>query len=309
MVASRCPVIAWCFTDGKAGHENQVQGLLTALRRHTPVEDFPISADGHRYPFWSLLTGRDATGAGLPDPNLIVGAGRATHLPMLAARRARGGRVIVLMKPDLPLSWFDLCIIPRHDRPRRLPNVMTTRGVLNRIHYRADKDKTAGLFLVGGPSAHVDWSSEALFGQISEVLEQAPRIRWQLATSRRTPADFVDMLRRHPFAQMSVVPVEEAGPGWLPEQLGVASVVWVSSDSVSMVYEALTSGAAVGLLSVPYRKQHDRLAGGLRELQTAGLVTAYEDWRRGRVLQHPPEPLDEAGRCAQWILDEWLADD
>jgi mitochondrial fission protein ELM1 len=300
------PVVVWCFTDGKAGHENQVQGLLAALRTHIPVEDYVIPAARDRHPLWSLLTGRDAAGRGLPDPDLIAGAGRATHLPMLAARRARGGRVIVLMKPDLPLSWFDLCIIPRHDRPRPLPNVMPTRGVLNRIHFHADKDETAGLFLVGGPSAHVDWSSEALFGQIRDIVEQTPAMHWQLATSRRTPADFVERLRRHPFAQLTVVPVDETGPGWLPEQLGIAAVVWVSSDSVSMVYEALTSGAAVGLLSVPYRKARDRLAGGLQELRGAGLVTDHEGWQQGRELTRPAVPLDEAGRCAKKILDEWL---
>ena len=128
MVESRHPVTVWCFTDGKAGHENQARGLIAALRTRTPVEDYSIDARSDPHPLWSLLARRDATGAGLPDPDLIVGAGHATHLPMLAARRARGGRVIVLMKPDLPLSWYDLCIIPLHDRPRARPNVLPRAG-------------------------------------------------------------------------------------------------------------------------------------------------------------------------------------
>ena len=41
MTARHGPVTAWCFTDGKAGHANQVQGLLAALRTHVTVDDWP----------------------------------------------------------------------------------------------------------------------------------------------------------------------------------------------------------------------------------------------------------------------------
>lgn len=306
MAASRRPVTVWCFTDGKAGHENQVQGLLSALGRTVPLDVHTLPADCERHPVWALLRGRFNAGSDLPDPELIIGAGRATHLPMLAARHARGGRVIVLMKPGLPLSWFDLCIIPLHDKPRALPNVLQTCGVLNRVRYQPDKDAQAGLFLIGGPSSHVDWSNEAIVNQITLILEYSPDIAWQLTTSRRTPEFFVKLLRhRYHGRALTIVPVEETTPDWLPEQLATAATVWVSDDSVSMVYEALTSGAATGLLSVNYLKEDDRLASGVRELEAAGLVTDYEHWRRGRVLRPPAVPLDEAGRCAQWILDKW----
>jgi hypothetical protein len=300
-------VVVWCLTDGKAGHANQAQGLLASLRELVPIDAHTLPVTDIHMPLWSLLSGRFAAGRELPDPDLILGAGRATHLPMLAARRARGGRAVVLMKPGLPLSWFDLCIIPAHDRPRPLANVLQTTGVLNRVRFQANKDPAAGLFLVGGPSPHVDWSSEAILGQISQIVEQSPAIHWQLATSRRTPDELVNLLHRRPAAQLTVVPAAATGPDWLPQQLAAASVVWVSEDSVSMVYEALTSGAAVGLLSVPYRKANDRLAGGLRKLLDDGLVTDYEGWRHGRELQPPAVPLDEAGRCAEWIAGKWLA--
>ncbi|MDX1698650.1 MAG: ELM1/GtrOC1 family putative glycosyltransferase, partial [Thiohalobacterales bacterium] len=100
------PVVVWCFTDGKAGHANQVQGLLAALRGILPVDAHTLQVADIRMPLWSLVSGRFAAGRDMPDPDLLLGAGRATHLPMLAARRARGGRAVVLMKPGLPLSWF-----------------------------------------------------------------------------------------------------------------------------------------------------------------------------------------------------------
>src|SRR5690606_9436172 len=96
-------------------------------------------------------------------PHLIVAAGHATHLPALAARRARGGRAIVLMRPTLPTPLFDLCLVPEHDllslsgRLNRF-RVVPTRGVLNPFEASADADQTTGLVLIGGPSKHHGWS-------------------------------------------------------------------------------------------------------------------------------------------------------
>jgi hypothetical protein len=73
-----------------------------------------------------------------------------------------------------------------------------------------------------------------------------------------------------------------------------------------MVYEALTSGAAVGLLTVPWRNARDRLARGVEQLVQDGLVTPFADWQQGRVLTPPAAPFDESARCAQWICRQWL---
>lgn len=300
------PLIVWCFTDGKPGHENQSQGLLAALRERARVDDFLIHVADCRAGLVSCLTGRIAIGQELPDPDLIVGAGHATHLPMLNARRARGGRVVVLMKPTLPTAWFDLCVIPAHDRPRHRDNILVTRGVLNRVRHSARRDDSAGLILVGGPSAHVVWSGADVAAQIREVLARTPGMRWTLTTSRRTPADFLAQLDADPAA-LAIEPCEQTGPDWLPERLARAAQVWVTQDSVSMVYEALTSGAAVGLLTVPWRDARDRLARGVAQLVQDGLVTAFDAWQQGRVLAPPANPFNEAERCAAWIAERWLS--
>jgi mitochondrial fission protein ELM1 len=106
--------------------------------------------------------------------------------------------------------------------------------------------------------------------------------------------------------ECTVIPVTETGPDWLPAQLARAGQVWVTADSVSMVYEALTSGATVGVLEVP-RKQPSRISRGLEQLATEGWVTFFSDWSRHRPLSRPPETFNEAERCARWIIDRWFA--
>jgi mitochondrial fission protein ELM1 len=92
----------------------------------------------------------------------------------------------------------------------------------------------------------------------------------------------------------------------LPERLASAAQVWVTEDSVSMVYEALTANAATGVLAVPARRA-SRIARGITALTRDGLVTRFADWQRGKKLAAPAAPFNEAARVAAWIGEKWLS--
>lgn len=301
----------WCFRDGKPGHENQTAGLLNALSERVKLDVHFLPAIPPLKALWYGLRGCFPLAGTFPDPDLIVGAGHATHFPMLAARRARGGKVVVLMKPSLPLSWFDLCIIPEHDVPQPADNVLVTQGVLSRIQYTKAHDDTVGLFLIGGPSSHVRWDNESVIRQVMAITQRSPDIHWWLTTSRRTPKEFIPMLAGlmgNHEEQLTVVPYTETKADWLPEKLGLASRVWVTEDSVSMVYEALGSGAALGLLSVPANNKRDRIAQGIKVLLQKDMLVSFSDWDQGRELKPPPVSFNEAARCADWMERKWLSD-
>ena len=297
-------VVVWRICDGKAGHEHQSHGLVRALGRLIPVEPHDLEACSNLSAIGDLLFRRFPSGRTLPDPDLIVGAGHATHLSLLAARRARGGRVVVLMRPSLPLGWFDLCIIPEHDGVCGRANVISTQGVLNEIQTSERPRRDQGLFLIGGTSTHYDWDQEAVLAQVQAILAACPYLRWQLTDSRRTPATTSRALARLGAPQVCVVPHPGTDRAWLTEALAAAQAVWVTEDSVSMVYEALSSGAAVGLLRLP-RRGTNRITAGIDALLGAGLLTAYEAWAKSAPLRAPTPPLAEAARCAQIIVERW----
>jgi mitochondrial fission protein ELM1 len=292
--------------DGKPGHENQTAGLLAALAARRPTRAFDLRVPPRWRGWLDLLRGRCPAALDLPSPDLLLGAGRAVQAPLLACRRARGGRAVVLMNPGLPRGWFDLCVIPEHDGVPAGAGVFVSRGALNAARPAPAKRGDLGLILVGGPSRQFDWDSDGLAAQIGQILQRDPRT-WVIATSRRTPAATVEALRECLPAAAEIVTPEQAAPGWLLGQLALAPVAWVSEDSVSMLYEALTAGAACGLLEVPSRRR-GRVRAGLDRLLAEGRVTAYADWEKGRPLAPAGEPLDEAGRCADWILGRWFID-
>ena len=300
------PLVVWRFADGLRGHENQSDGLITALADRTPVSVHTVTTPRARRlnAMWRALLNADTHN--LPKPDLLIGTGNATHLPMLLARRRRGGRAVVLMKPSVPMAWFDLVVAPAHDRLTPRENLLVTRGALNRMRPAVEKNLNQGLMLIGGPERRHPWVPEVLEAQLTVIAHRHPDIQWCVASSPRTPKDFLPRLQSLQLANLHTVAVEDVDADWLPRKLATAGSVWVTEDSVNMLYEALTARAATGLLSMPSRDagaSKRNLGGGLL---AEGLVTSFEDWEKGATLEPPAEPLDESGRCAEWMLHEWL---
>ncbi|MDD5364036.1 MAG: ELM1/GtrOC1 family putative glycosyltransferase [Gallionellaceae bacterium] len=300
------PLTLWRLLDGKPGHEKQTLGLAQALGRLTDCRCLDIAVPARGVRFLSWLAGRFPAGDGLPAPDLILAAGHATHLAALAARRAHGGRIAVLMKPSLPLAWFDLCLIPEHDAPPARSNALATLGVLNAVTPGGEKVQDDGLFLIGGVSPHYRWDDDEVIRQIRAVIDATPEVHWRLTDSRRTPASFMARLTSATTGtHLEILPHATTPPGWLEQTLSAAGQAWVSEDSVSMVYEALTAGCAVGLIRLP--STHDsRISRGIATLVRDNWLTTFNDWRQNRRLPPPPGRFDEAGRCAEEILKLWF---
>ena len=299
--------IVWQIHDHKPGHLNQMRGLTASLGELMPVQGFKVPAPSRWASWCELATVRFPAGDRLPAPDLILGAGHATHVAVLAARRACGGKAVVLMKPTLPRSLFDLCLVPRHDNVADSPNVVQTLGVLNNV-IRSDHshDSNQGLFLIGGPSSAHRWDDESMIGQIATIVEADPSISWKLTTSRRTPESFSKNLVARDLGNLTLVSHAKTSSTWVPDQLVSAGQVWVSSDSVSMVYESVTSGAAVGVLEVPCHRR-GRVWAGIDELLSEGWATRYSAWQKHKALTPVQENLNEARRCAEIVSRRLLA--
>ncbi|HQT00420.1 MAG: hypothetical protein B7Y26_07345 [Hydrogenophilales bacterium 16-64-46] len=291
----------WIVSDGKPGHLNQSLGLAEALARATPTHCHELDAlPGWRAVVHGLL--RRAPTAALPPPDLILGAGHGTHPSLLALRRATGAPVAVLMKPSLPRACFDYLIVPAHDRVEADARTFVSQGALNRVRANplpAGERGSHGLILVGGESRHFEWNSDAVAVQIRSVVTREPTRRWTLTTSRRTPDDFLSRLPR--LDALEIVPHTATPADWLPARLAESGVAWVTPDSVSMVTEALTAAADVGVFDLPVNPK-SRVGWAIADLAEAHRVTRFIQWCARGALHPNTVPLAEADRCAAWIL-------
>ncbi len=292
----------WLLGDGKPGHENQSLGLAEAISRILPCDVHWISLAGKRG-LLSRIRAASRAGAVLPKADLIIAAGHATHAPLLWLARQHRAKSIVFMKPSLPMAWFDLCMVPAHDFPNGCDggNLVLTRGAPNRV-IPGDGEKTGKLILIGGPSKSHGWDGAALLDRLAEVTDRGG---WELGDSRRTPEGFLDALRQR-LPGITVFSHRNTPPDWVPNKLGQAKEVWVTEDSVSMIYEALTSGVRVGLLPAPRLVEGSRVLSGMDDLIAEGFVTPFTRWRENQRIAPPPETLREADRCAEIVLERLI---
>jgi hypothetical protein len=301
----RTALVIWQIVDGKPGHENQSRGLIQALRQIRSIELKTLSIHENSVSWIDTLKGTIPATRGWPKPDLIVGAGSRTHPAILAAGRQTRAKTIVLMSPPAILrSFFDLCIVPEHDHLRG-QNVLTTQGALNTIQPSQTQSKSKGILLIGGPSKHHSWDATILLDQIQNLLSSNAEIHWKLTTSRRTPEATLTALRAIQSPRLDIIPAEETTPDWVPAALSQSATVWVTEDSVSMIYEALTSGAKVGLLKVPRANPKSRLLRGLDQLIEKKMVRYFDPSSAESEKSGERPSLNEAQRVAS-IIAKWV---
>lgn len=308
-------MVIYIVSDGKKGHLSQTRGLAAAL-----LEQAAVKAPGQEHSCHEVdITGKSwmsklfykGKDLDLPRPHLILCAGHSTHFAALSLAHHLRCLCMVCMKPSLPTGLFDLCIMPRHDLPTgatAAPGVFTTNGAINCIRPRPDVPKTETLILIGGPSKSYKWEEETIITQLSTIARHNSN-SMVLTTSRRTPTDFAqDVAAACP--SIRVIPVEETGPNWVADHLAKAAQVWVTQDSVSMVYEALSSGAPVGIIEMPtkegpHKPDSSRIARGLNMLIADGSVCRFTEWAKKHALPRNEHEFYEAGRTAAYILEHF----
>jgi len=292
--------VVWRISDGRAGHDSQSKGLVKALNLINPCDCHDINLSVRKCRLIDLLFKKFPSAEQLPDPDIIIGAGHETHLPLLCAKRARGGNIIIIMKPSVPVSWFDYCFIPEHDNPKIADNILATKGAINCIAPSTEQTDDHGLILIGGPSRHFYWDDEYIMQQLSEILNAHAEINWEITDSARTPETTRNLLAKLRKPNAEYKDYSNTRPAWVARRLNLAANVWVSADSVSMIYESLTSGAAVGLLDVPTQNS-SKLTNNIAGLVEDSMVTPFSKWQTEQKLNKPPVLLNEAKRCAEQL--------
>ena len=302
----QAPIHIWRLIDGKPGHEKQSLGLVRALSklRKVTYDDIKVEHSILKQ-ILQFLLGRFPLGKKLKNPNLIIGAGHRTHFSILGAKRAYGGKSIVLMKPSLPYSFFDLCLIPMHDNPPDRANIIPTMGSLNSLGLDGQHPKkpSSHLFLIGGPSPHYLWDNNLIIDQVEEIVKKGQKSiqQWILTTSPRTPKEFIENLRERKLSNLKIYHYKDTKPGWVEEMLLASENAWVTPDSVSMTYEALSAGCRTGVIELSPNKSKTRITHSIQALIKNEYIRTHKDFTCEKQSINKTF-LSQAHYCAKIIL-------
>ena len=300
----------WTLTDGHAGNVRQAAALAAALGGGVPREwtlrpRAPWRwAAPREWPGSAHAFGADFKTALAAPPALAIGCGRQAALATRLLH-ARGGRVVQILDPRLPPTHWNLLVVPEHDALRG-ENVLTLTGSLHPVddawlaQARADYSLFASLprprtaLLLGGPSRHARDEGRFAKGiaRLSEVLRREGG-SLLATTSRRTPVDWRDVVRRE---LAHVAGVRWFGDGGAdnpyPGLLAWADRIVCTADSVNMVSEACATQVPVYVFD-PQATQ-----GRLRRFHDGLLARGRTRVLADSLADYPVEPLRETARIA-----------
>lgn len=313
--ANISPQSIWFVHDNKPGHIHQLQGLEERLAHYCKINTRWIDASKDK-PSWfniilknKITTKPSETCVSNAPPDIVIGAGHKTHKTLLYYANFHKAYCVVLMKPSLPLYFFNAVICPEHDKLKSSKRVMNTCGALNTVKpTRNSLTKTASLMLIGGPSKHFKWQEEDLIKQIRQICKQDITTQWLLSNSPRTPNSFFLKLKKMNLPNLTCFHYQDNKLKPLHELMLTCTKTWITPDSVSMVYESLTAYTSTYIFAMLPQNSNrpSRVAQAINNLISNKHVISFENWQLHTDMKPNKLDLWEADRAAKWLLNQYL---
>ena len=295
--------ICW-FKDSKIGHEKQVLAILDnlALTQDLLIEERYISN-----PVWlelllyllKIKPKQDSI------PDIIIGAGSTTTIPMLRYKTDNKTKVISVMKPQFFESKFDLIVAPRHDYKMVPNNVFTYIGSLSKVNINPKLDNI-GLIIIGGVNKHFNFDDDYLISQIDFVISLFPDTSWIIFNSRRTPKSFNEKIEQNASIDKFVNVNKDFEP--LDDYLPKAKFKFVTPDSVNMIFESLSSSGETYLFDMhsPKENKITRLIDEVKNNKYAGFLEEkyIENSEIRTIVLNKPNILHDTFREVEKVVYE-----
>jgi mitochondrial fission protein ELM1 len=269
---------AWAVTTGETGMRTQARGLARAVA--DAVEEKVVGARP-----WSL--GRGALRP--PWPAVIVSCGRRAAGAALAARKAAGGRILAVhvQDPRLRASDFDLVVAMEHDTIAEGGNVIKVATALHDLTPQSLAEAAAAwrprLEPLGHPLTGVIVGGDLrgrpfTLSDAQRLVDGLKRLRMGLGAalaitpSRRTPQPVIELFRQAFAGDASVFLWDRRGENPYRAILALSDRLVVTSDSVSMVSEALATPRPVEVFDLGFARH----VGFVQDLVDRALVRRFD---------------------------------
>ena len=299
-------VPSWVISEPYAGLQAQALGLaeaaglspdLRALQPRAPWRLVPAAA-------WPAPLAAVRQAVQPPLPALVIGCG-GVAAAVGAALRRRGPAAVQVQHPRMASRRFDLIVVNLHDELTG-PNVVVTRTALHRVtpaRLAAAAELWRDVFdhlprplvsvLVGGSNGRLRLDravAAELAGDVAQMMRR-DRVGVALTCSRRTDPAAARVLR-DALAPLGAWVWDGHGDNPYFAMLALADAIVVTSDSVSMISEAVASTAPVMLAALPGRSRRNTLF--LEPLLAEGRIRRFA----GRLETWPAAPLNDTPQAA-----------
>lgn len=306
------------LSDNKTGHLTQSLSLLEILRE----SDYRIEEEIMTLKYKNRFTRALAEIIALSSGKLCLGCGKCLRFLLekesfqflnkrffdivistgsflapvnLIYSRSLGAKSCVILKPNLPVSKFDLAVIPEHDRIKA-GNVINVKGALanfdnpekkikeGKDFFNLSEGKKISLFLGNFLNqGEIFLSNLKVFLRRLKEFSLKEDYKLLVTTSRRTslPAEKIlkDELSGFKNTEAAVFVREKNYPFVVAVFLAFSDIVFVSAESVSMISESLNLGkTTVSVFLEKVEGRHKEFLSSLKDGFVNFLDYPYDDF-------------------------------
>ncbi len=296
----------WILSEAYAGLQSQALGLAEAAGWNAELRVLAPRAPWRFAParLWPapLRVVADALPGPLPPLTIACGGMGAA---VGAALRGRGVPVVQIQNPRMAARRFDVIVAARHDEMTG-PNVVVTRTALHRAtgaRLRAEADHWRERFaalprplvavLIGGSNGRfrLDGAVAARLADELAAMMRMDRVGLALTPSRRTDPAAIRILTDS-LTPLGAYVWDGSGENPYFGMLALADAIVVTTDSVSMISEAVATAAPVMLAALPGRSRRNGLF--TEAMLAEGRVRRFG----GRLDMWDAKPLDDTEAAA-----------
>ena len=271
---------AWLLTEGAHGMISQVEGLAKALNANYQHKKIIYNSFWNFFPpalspkksivfnFEEIINEKTE----IQRPALLISCGRKSVIPSIVLKsfleKKNNKKIfnIHIQDPKISPINFDFIITPEHDSLKG-ENIIKSKGA---IHYISNeeieiarqntKSKNSVTVVLGGPNQYYSFSLEelkAIFHRIdrffSDTVDEV-----KIIASRRTPEEVINFLKEKYLNNSKIVVDSSLSRQNYVEALAEAKKIIMTSDSISMISEAATTGTPIYLAQLKAKKNDYR---------------------------------------------------
>jgi mitochondrial fission protein ELM1 len=298
-------VTAWAVTTGEIGMRSQARGLAQA------VADEVVELTVEKV--WPWPSPPPAP----PWPDIMISCGRRSVRWALAAKRASQGRIVAVhvQDPRRASSAFDFVVAMEHDDIRPGANVIKVATALHDLTsggleaaaeaWRARLEPLGHPLVgvcVGGTLRGRAFSLDDA-DRLIEALESVRRganAAFAITPSRRTPPDVIDRLKSAFGTDSRTFVWDLQGDNPYRGILALADRLVVTSDSVSMISEALSAPHPVEVFDLGFARH----VSFVQDLVDRGLVRRFTGDPAPPATRGPVNATEEAAAAVRRLIQE-----
>ena len=259
----------WILSDKLIGHEKQSISLADSLNINYKIIKINKLNFLERNTLSILNLKQKVNSLKPPYPKLIISCGKSTAYYANFMKKKLGKKIfsIFIQKPPINIKNFDLVITPKHDNCSGR-NVITTFGALTKINTKYIKEirkkkkpsvlkKEFIVVLLGGDSKHHKITIPILDKIIKKIssIQKKNKIKIIFMVSRRTKNKDIIYLKRNLKKKEFIFVLPNSKKISYVNAISFAKAIIVSSDSVSMVSEACSTGIPTYIIDIPTKSK------------------------------------------------------